>query len=83
MAALTNPLAQAHGVTRAILRSKQRSPIWLSPIRQEAWYLIYATGRFSYGQIGRYFGGRDHTTIMYGIAEYRARRLRTALQLAA
>lgn len=34
--------------------------------RQEFYALAYETGRFSYPQIGRWCGGRDHSTVIYG-----------------
>lgn len=39
----------------------------LSYARHEAMYLIYQSGVFSLPQIGKFFGGRDHTTISAGI----------------
>jgi chromosomal replication initiation ATPase DnaA len=41
--------------------------------RQEAMWLMYKTGRYSLPQIGRYLGGRDHTTVLYGIRRHQAR----------
>lgn len=35
--------------------------------RQIAYSIAYGTGKYSTPQIGKYFGGRDPTTIMYGI----------------
>lgn len=35
--------------------------------RWAAMYLTRKYTRLSYPQIGRYFGGRDHSTVMYGI----------------
>lgn len=36
--------------------------------RQIGYYLARHTTRATYPQIGRAFGNRDHTTIMYGVA---------------
>lgn len=38
--------------------------------RWRAFYEIYEMGGSSMPQIGRYFGGRDHTTVLHGIREY-------------
>lgn len=35
--------------------------------RQEAMWRAYQTGRFSTTKIGRYFGGRDHTTVLHAL----------------
>jgi hypothetical protein len=37
--------------------------------RQEAYRRIYQTAKFTLTQIGRYFGNRHHTTILYGIRQ--------------
>lgn len=60
------------GVSLEDLRGASRKRYIAHP-RQEVFALIYATDRFSLPQIGRYFGGRDHTTILYGIREHEAR----------
>jgi hypothetical protein len=41
--------------------------------RQVAMYLIRLTTGSSYPSIGKYFGGKDHTTIMHGIREVQGR----------
>lgn len=41
--------------------------------RQEAFALIYAQGSLSLPQIGQFFGGRDHTTVLHGIRRHKAR----------
>lgn len=41
--------------------------------RQEAMHLIYQLDRFSSVDIGGFLGGRDHTTVLYGIREHRRR----------
>lgn len=46
----------------------------LSRARHEAFALIYAQGRLSLPEIGRRFGGRDHTTVLHGIRAHKARQ---------
>lgn len=41
--------------------------------RHEAMAAVRDMGRLSYPQIGRVFGGRDHTTVLAGIRRHRAR----------
>lgn len=41
--------------------------------RHEAMAAVRDMGRLSYPQIGRVFGGRDHTTVLSGIRHHRAR----------
>lgn len=72
MADITADVARRHNVTVADLRHPTRGRKALVAPRREAWTLIYATGRFSYPQIGRWFGGRDHSTIHHGRKRYLA-----------
>lgn len=41
--------------------------------RDEAIAAIYSTGKFSSTQIGRFFGGRDHSTILSAIKRHEDR----------
>lgn len=43
----------------------------ISVPRQEFMALAHDTGRFSTTQIGKFCGGRDHTTVVYGIQRHR------------
>ena len=54
------------------LRGSCRSR-WASNPRQEAMYLARKTGRFSLKQIGDFFGGRDHTTVLHAVRAYERR----------
>ncbi len=47
------------------LQSKRRSQSIAQP-RQVAMYLARTLTRHSLEEIGGYFGGRDHTTVMHG-----------------
>jgi chromosomal replication initiator protein len=67
-------VAEKHGVTLEDLQGPSRTQK-LATARQEAMARIYATGRYSTTQVGRFFGGRDHTTVMHGCRAH-ARRLR-------
>lgn len=52
------------------------NPHTISRPRQVAMYLAdRLTGR-SYSNIGRYFGGRDHSTVIYAIRKVEERRTR-------
>jgi chromosomal replication initiator protein len=65
-------IAERHGLRLDELTGPAK-PYRISHPRQEAYALIYATGRFSLPQIGRFFGNRDHTTVYYGIRAYEDR----------
>lgn len=55
--------AERHGLILDDLKSGRRHAS-ISAARMEAMFEIYATGNFSYPQIGRFFN-RDHTTVLY------------------
>lgn len=65
-------VAAAHKVTVAELcgPSRQRRIAWP---RQELMWALYDTGRYSMPQIGRFIGGRDHTTALHGIRRHEER----------
>ena len=78
-------VAAKHGVSVAELRMSADQPgaslrARTLP-RQEAFYLAWhvveedGRRRFSTTQIGRYFGGRDHTTVLHGIRAHERRLL--------
>lgn len=66
-------VADKHGIPAAQLRGVSRERRYAHP-RQEAYWLARKTGRYSLSQIGRFFGGRDHTTVLHGIRAYEARK---------
>lgn len=70
-------VAQRHDLTVALLQSKHRMRSIAHP-RQEAMYLLRATGRWSLPQIGRVLGCRDHTTVLFGIRAFERRRAEDA-----
>lgn len=73
MVDLAQAVAQGYGVTVADLRGPCRR-VRMNVARQDLMHRIYATGRFSMTQIGRFLGGRDHTTILNGIRRHEARQ---------
>ncbi len=56
--------AKAYGVTKADLESACRKRQYAQP-RQYAMYLSRQLTKCSYPQIGRMFGDRDHTTVLF------------------
>lgn len=72
MAVIALRVAAKWGLTLEVLKgqSRRRSVAWA---RQEAMYEMYATGLFSSPQIGRFLGGRDHTTVLHGCRRHAAR----------
>lgn len=65
-------VALSHGLTLRDLvgRSAKRRESWP---RQESYAEMRKTGLFSYPQIGRFHGGRDHTTVIDGERRHYAR----------
>lgn len=72
MAAIARRVAAAWGVTVDELKGQIRGRRVAWP-RHEAMYEMYATGLFSLPQIGRYLGGRDHTTVYRGCRRHAER----------
>lgn len=58
--------AEWHGLTYDDLTSRRRT-IAFTPARHEAMWRCAVETSHSLPQIGRHFGGRDHTTILHGI----------------
>ena len=54
-----------------LIRQDRSQP--LTSIRQDAYAHVRSVTKLSLTQIGRLFGGRDHTTIMHGIECSKAR----------
>ncbi len=63
-----------HKVTRGDLLSDRRARHVAWP-RQEAMYRAYKETNLSLPAIGRYFGNRDHTTVMHAIKQVEKRML--------
>jgi chromosomal replication initiator protein len=61
-------VAQAWGTTSEALQSKKRTKDLTIP-RQVAMYLIKETFDLALVEIGRLFGGRDHSTVIHSIAK--------------
>lgn len=63
--------AKAYGVTKADLESACRKRQFAQP-RQYAMYLSRQMTKCSYPQIGRMFGDRDHTTVLFAFRKISA-----------
>lgn len=57
-------VAEVHAIPREAFKSSSRKRVWAHP-RQEAMMLAREMTGCSYPQIAFYFGGRDHTTVLY------------------
>lgn len=65
-------VAEMHGLTRADLKCTSRR--WqVSHPRQEAMMLARELTGSSYPQLGRHFGGKNHSTAIYAVRKVRAR----------
>lgn len=71
--ALMRQVAKAYKLTVVDLCGPSRSRPICWP-RQELMFLLYATGRYSYPEIGRFLGGRDHATVIHGAKAHRRRQ---------
>ena len=59
-------VAAVHGLTREHMKCANRKQRY-ARARQEAMYLARELTTHSLPSIGHHFGGRDHTTVLYGI----------------
>lgn len=82
MREIASRVAARYGTSLSALQgcSRQRT---VSHPRQEAYAEIYSVGRYSTTQIGRFFGDRDHTTVIYGIRRHRSRLAAERMERAA
>lgn len=83
MMAIAERVAVAYGLTMADIRGRRRDRDAAWP-RQHLMWLLYrqlradGTHRYSLPVIGRFLGGRDHTTILHGIGRHELRQLAKA-----
>lgn len=70
--AIVQAVGDRRGVSMDELIGEGRSRR-VAHVRQEAYDALYRTGRYTLPMIGAYFGGRDHTSVLYGIREHKKR----------
>jgi hypothetical protein len=68
-----NEVASRHRVAPEDILGPSRRRAFAWP-RHELMAELYATGNYSLPQIGRWLGGRDHTTVLHGVRVH-AKRL--------
>lgn len=72
MAVICAEVSEEYGIPVAKMRGKERTAD-VCCARAEAMRRIYDTGAKSLPQIGRFFGGRDHSTALLAIRKARAK----------
>jgi chromosomal replication initiation ATPase DnaA len=79
---IVQAIADAHGLTLADLKAATRREAVSHP-RQEAMAALRAETRadgrprFSHAWIARFFGLKDHATVIHGVRAHAARRMQT------
>lgn len=76
MREIAERVAAQYELSLADLRGPTK-PRKIAHARQEAMAKIYAQGGLSNAQVGRFFGGRDHTTVVHARQQH-ARRVAEA-----
>lgn len=76
LASILTDISRQYGVTEHGIKSKCRVN-WIANIRQEFYYRAAKETLHYYTVIGRFCGGRDHSTVLYGVSAY---CLRTGLE---
>ena len=72
VARIIDETCQRHGISRALLVGQRRQrPLVLA--RHEAMYRCVMETPATYPEIGRAFGGRDHTTVIHAKRAHEAR----------
>ena len=69
---IQHAVAKRFGIEAASLTGNSRRAVFARP-RQVAYALCARMTSLTYTDIGRYFGGRDHSTIYKGIESFRRR----------
>lgn len=77
MAAIANEVADKHGVSIFELKSVRKNRPSVLARQEFCFRCLYETS-FSYGQIGHFLGGRDHTTILHAVRRHKERLAREA-----
>jgi len=75
MTDIVEAVADEFDITVDDLKGQSRARDFSVP-RQISYYLICQIQRYSLPRIGRFFGGRDHTTIMHGVRRTREKHLK-------
>ena len=63
---IVDAVVRFYGVKQSDLHSKKRNRSIAFP-RQVCMYLARRHTRYSLEEVGGYFGGRDHTTVLHGV----------------
>lgn len=69
LAVIMNQVSEKYGVSIVDIKSKRRSKRFMIP-RMEFYWRARHESKASYPDIGRFCGGRDHTTVLYGANKY-------------
>lgn len=75
MAAIAARIAEKHGLTVDDLKTggRRRRVCWP---RQEAMHEMMETGKWSLPRVGMFFGGMDHTTVLWACRSHERRSAR-------
>lgn len=73
--AVMHAVAERYGVTVADIKSEARPARFVKP-RQLAMVAVWMETGLSLPQIGRRFGGRDHTTVLHALCKYGVNKTR-------
>ena len=65
---IVNEVARTYNITPADIRSRKRSSN-ISTARMTAMYVVHEITGMTMQEIGKEFGGRDHSTVVYSLSE--------------
>ena len=65
---IINEVARTFNITASDIRSRKRSSN-ISSARMTAMYVVHEITGMTMQEIGKEFGGRDHSTVVYALSE--------------
>lgn len=70
---IVDRVSRRYAVTVTEIRGKRKHKGIVAARHEAFWLIRHMLHHLSYPQIGKYFGGRDHSTVMHGVKKHQER----------